>query len=362
MTRKYAQQLLRQLLANPEEALEKAIYWRPQVFELFRRRLDDLLIEEPARALELARIAPELAERTCTANSEVSRSTLRAQAYASLGSAHRALGELEKSEQAYSIALEEEDHLPPLEKADLYRRVAYLHLVQHNEEALPMIDEAIRIHRLETDLVDRHELGACLVARAHVSKIVFAKHGQAIVELTAALNHISLKKDPKLYYAAIHNLASTLLDCGSPEELNTALEYLEPALASLSGFKTKHFAKYKLRWLQALIHARFGQTARPELLYREAREGLIDLGSPYEAAMVSTDLALLYLATGRSRELGDLAAETHREFRQMGADADANHAFKLWQHAVLQEQVNFDSLKNVRVSLAKSTPIRLVSE
>jgi tetratricopeptide (TPR) repeat protein len=362
MTRKYALQLLRQGLVNPAEMLKKAIYWHPEVFRLFRKRLDDLLFEDPHRSLALATYAPEFAECVIRTNPEVPAVVLRVQARAALGSAYRAVGDHAKAGEEYDKASGHKEQLPPLEEADLCRRRAYLLLVQRNRKALAMIDQAIKIHRTETDLVDRHALGACLLARAHINKLLFANPGQAIIELAAALNHISLKKDANVFYAAVHNLSVFLVDYGSPEELKKVLEYLQPAFDRLGRYKAKHFAKYKLRWLQALVHARFGQTAKAEMLYREARKGLMELDAPFEAAMTCTDLAALYIVTGRSRLLEALAAETCRMFQKLGANQDALQALIIWRQTAAHGTVTLKSLKQLRKRLAEGVPIRPLSE
>jgi len=110
------------------------------------------------------------------------------------------------------------------------------------------------------------------------------------------------------------------------------------------------------------VHARFGQTAKAEILYREVRKGLITLGAPFEAAMISTDLAMLYIVTGRSRLLEALAAETGRMFQALEADQDALQTLAFWCQAAAQGAVTLESLKQLRAYLAEGVPIRPLSE
>jgi tetratricopeptide (TPR) repeat protein len=359
--RKYAQQLLRRAAERPEELIEKHIYWKPLVFDLYLEKCNERIFENPEAGLALARLAPQLAERVAATHRRLSAPVLRLRAHALLGSAFQMAGDLAAAEKAFATARKEEPSVPALEKAELYRRLAYLRLSQRRPEAFQLIDEAIRIHRLETNLVDRHDLGCCFLARGHV-EYELGDPGQALVDLSAAVNHIDPRRGSRFYYAALHNLAGYLADYGSPEQLRVVMDQLRAAHALLGGTKKRSLAKYKLRWLQAVIHARFGQTAKAELTFLEVREGLTELVVPLEVAMVSIDLGLLYLSTGRLAELESLAGETHRLLHHLGADHDALATLLLWHHAARERRVTAAVLKDIRGALMERGAKRRGSE
>ncbi|MCP4203412.1 MAG: hypothetical protein GY769_15955, partial [bacterium] len=152
-------------------------------------------------------------------------------------------------------------------------------------ECFPVIEEAIAIHK-RGSLVHRHELGECLLCRGH-AYFEFDQPGKSLEDLSAALNHVSIKIDRKPYYAALHNLVDWAVVYGSDEELRVAYGYLKPALVILNTAWGRPYPKLKLRWLIAVVEARLGHWGRAEEVYLEVRKGLVKLRLGYEVGMVS---------------------------------------------------------------------------
>lgn len=352
----YARQLLRSvdLAAGAQELIEVEKFWKLDVFDLFLEECDATIYDDCSAGLKLAKLAPSLAERVISTDVIVPAAVLRVRAYCRLGSAYRACGDFPAANQTYDLALAEEK-IPGVEAADLYRRLAYLRLYQgQGDEAERLISEAIRIQRLETDLIDRHELGRCLVARATIRR-ESSDLGGSILDLTAALNHLDVERGPRPYFAAAHNLAVDLVAGGSPSQLSTALQRLTVARKKLRSFKKRHYAKYKLKWLQGLIQTRFGATAQAELSHKAARRGLIEMGAMYEVAMISLDLAALYLPQGRIGELRDIASETWQLCSSISLDTQAIGALRIWYRAIEQHQLTLELLASTRVTVAVHT-------
>ena len=69
------------------------------------------------------------------------------------------------------------------------------------------------------------------------------------------------------------------------------------------------------------------------------REGFLQEGSGYDAAIVSMDLALLYLRQGRPAELKALAKEMLPIFRSQDIHRETVAALVLFQEAAREEQV-----------------------
>ncbi len=191
--------------------------------------------------------------------------------------------------------------------------------------------------------MNRHALGECLICRARAF-VMFNQHGKSFDDYTAALNHVSIKLDPKPYYCALHNLAGWAVIYGTDEELQVALDNLKPALVSLNACWGRPYAKLKLRWLIAVIDARLGALGRAELVYLEVRGGLMKLKFGYEVGMLSIDLALLFLAQGQHSKMETLVRETATIFRRLGVEAKAREALDIWRQA---EDVTEDLLKRI---------------
>jgi hypothetical protein len=71
-------------------------------------------------------------------------------------------------------------------------------------------------------------------------------------------------------------------------------------------------------------------------------------------AMVSLDLALLYLREGRASELRAIAEETHRIFVSEGVHREALSAIVLFQEAVRQDQVTAEYIREVASYLKRA--------
>ncbi len=353
MDRRYLNRLLREAAEDPGKLARCKKFWKSELFSRYLRRCDDVLYGDPSAGLAFTKPAPELAARIAEVNpgaNDVSGVDLMLLAYSYLGSAYRRTDDYERAEAAFDQAHRYRKSASPTALAEHLRRLAYFRMVQKKPEVFSLISEAIALHK-RGNLVRRHALGECLLCRGH-AYVMFDQHGKSFDDWTAALNHISLKIDPKPYYCALHNLAVLAVDFGSDEEMHLALENLKPAQVILNSYWGRPFAKLKLRWLIAVIHARLGAQGRAELVYREVRDGLVDLKLAYEVGMLSIDLACLYLAQGRHEKLEALVRETAAIFRRLGVEPKAQEALNIWRQA---KDVTEDLLKRVRGIFASQT-------
>ena len=345
MDRHYAMKLLREAMKHPRRLTSRRKFWHLDFFDLYLRRIDDLLFRTPGEGLAFAKHAPAYAAKVAEANPAASGPVLLLRAYAHLGSAYRANCQHDQAEELFLEALKYEAFAPGLIVADLYRRLAYLRIFQHNPECFPLIEKGISIHKLG-DLVTRHGLGECLLCRGH-AYVAFERPGKAFEDWTAALNHLSLKIDPKVYYATLHNLTNWAVEFGTREEVETAQANLEPAISILNSYYRRHFAKYKLRWLMAVTDARLRHDGAAEESFREVLSGMIRLKLPYEVGAVSIDLANLYRKQGRFQLIKPLAEEAAQVFRRLGVETKAQEALDLLRRAD-DEELTEDLLKQIR--------------
>jgi len=328
MDRHYAMKLLREARLDPRSLTTRRKFWRVELFDLYLERCDELLFRTPAEGLELCLHAPLYATRVAGANPEsISGPVLQLRALSHLGNAYRANEDYGSAEDLFRKARRHEAQAPAHVIADLYRRLAYLRIFQHDPEVFDLIGEAIAIHK-RGNLVERHGLGECLLCRGHAFH-EFELPGRSLEDWTAALSHLSMRRDPKPYYAALHNLAVWAAFFGTKRELARARANLEPALSLLSAHPRRHFARYKLRWLLALMEARLGHAGAAELGLLEARSGLERLKLPYEVGMVSIDLATLYLEQGKEEKLRHVAKRAIALFRKLGIEPHARKALEL---------------------------------
>lgn len=344
MDRSYRNKLLREAVEDPSKLLSLEKFWKLELWPHYLRRCDDTLYGDPAGGLAFTQPAPALAAKLAETHPGVNGSDLMLLAYSYLGGAYRRADDYKGAEEAFVKARAYRDAASQKAFAEHLRRYAYLRIFQMDPACFPAIADAISIHK-RGNLVNRHELGECLLCRGH-AYFEFKEHGRSFDDWTAALNHLSIPKDPKPWYAALHNLAIWAVEYGNDEELRAALDNLKPAQTILSTFRYRPFAKLKMRWLIAHLDARLGALGRAELVYMEVRRGLVDLGLTFEVGWISVDLAMLYLSQGRTTELEALIRETVALFRSLKVEAKAQEALDIWRQA---EDVTMDLLKTARM-------------
>lgn len=350
MDRRYLNRLLREATKDPSLLTKRKKFWKLDFWSHYLPRCNDLLFRDPAEGLELTKPAPQLAARIAEINSKASGPDLMLMAYSYLGSAFRACGDLKSSEGAFEEAQEYRHNASPKVLAEHLRRLAYLRIIQHRPEVFPLVEEAIAIHK-RGNLVNRHELGECLLCRGH-GYFAFGQPGESLEDWSAALNHISIKVDSKSYYSTLHNLAIWAAEHGTIRQLQTTFENLQPAFTILNAYWDRSLAKLKFRWLIALLHARLGAHGRAEEVFGDVRTRLIEQNLVYEVGMVSIDLALLYLQQDRLGKLEALVRETVNIFQHLRVEAKAQEALDIWRRASKPTE---DLLKNVRQIFAQQT-------
>ena len=343
MERSYKNRLLREAINDPNKLLTEEKFWKADLFPYFVRRCDDLLYDDPHAGLAVAKYAPKYAAKVAEANPGTNGADFMLLAFSLLGSAYRRTDDLDSADGEFQAAEPYKNSASPKALAEHLRRLAYLRLCQHDAECFEIISEAIAIHK-RGNLVHRHELGECLLCRGH-AYFEFKQPGKSLEDLSAALNHISLKIDSKAWNCALLNLAVWAVEYGTDKQLENALDNLKPAMAMLHTYKGRPVFKLKLRWLIALVDARLEVYERAGKVYLEVRAGLEKLKLAYDVGMVQVDLALLYLAQGRHDEIKPLVEETAAIFLHIGVEAKAEEALDVWRQA---EAVDEDLLKRVR--------------
>ena len=352
MDRSHRSKLLREAVEHPDRLLTRRKFWKADLFPYFVRRCDDLLYDDPHAGLAVAKYAPKYAAKVAEANPGTNGADFMLLAFSLLGSAYRRTDDLDSADGEFQAAEPYKNSASPKALAEHLRRLAYLRLCQHDAECFEIIIEAIAIHK-RGNLVHRHELGECLLCRGH-AYFEFKQPGKSLEDLSAALNHISLKIDSKAWNCALLNLAVWAVEYGTDKQLENALDNLKPAMAMLHTYRGRPVFKLKLRWLIALVDARLGAVGIAEITYLEVRRRLVEMNLAYEVGMVQIDLALLYLGQGRHVEIKPLARETAAIFRRIGAEDKAQEALEVWRRAKV---VDIDLLKRVRGMFAAEASI-----
>lgn len=141
-------------------------------------------------------------------------------------------------------------------------------------------------------------------------------------------------QDPQLFLTAHHNLVRCYIDLGSPEE----------ALATHFGARElyqKHgdpLVLLRATWQEGQLLREIGHLNNAEAALLRARKGFLEQGLGFEVALVSLDLADLYLKTGNLARVRQTVAEAVPLFRSLRVGREMMAALLQFQQAAEQEE------------------------
>lgn len=297
-----------------------------------------------ARAVELAELAVEVAD--CLDPRFYGASLVadaRALACAILGNVHRITGNLFGAERQLRTAL---DLLQcgtgsPTEEAEVLSLLASLRTDQCRfDEAMELLEIAAAHYRRQG--LDRLE-GKTLIKLA----IATAKNDapeEAVAILRCALDLLDEEEEDLVLFWARHNIVVCLTHAGRFEE---AREYLASIAALYQRFPGDRTLPPRRRVAEGLISAGLGELVEAETALLEARAAFVDLDRAFDSALVTLDLAALYLDQGRTDEVKRLAEEMYPIFRSQDVHRQALAALVLFKQAALSEAISVGFVRDV---------------
>lgn len=272
--------------------------------------------KDAAEMLHLADLARRAAEACSVeaAGNEPRRADLRAHAWRQYGNALRVLGRLHEAAAAVATA---QHHLragtrDPMLRAQLCTLAsASLRTAQRRfAEAIAFCNEAEEIY---TDLEDHHGLAGTLVQKA-IALLYWGKAEEAVRTLNQAIPLIEGERDPHLLLAACHNLVRCYIDLGRPEhalsiysEMRDLYKRSDDPLIRLRAF-----------WQEGLLLRDLGHLRAAEAALLEVRQGFVSRELLYDAALVSLDLAEVYVKLQAEAQLRQTVAESVPIFQALG--------------------------------------------
>ncbi len=308
--------------------------------------MEEVRFRDPRAGLKLAKVAPQLALLVPEAGGAEGRREHRenlVRAYGVLASAYRATGQHDAAESEYRRAarIADSEALSPVARADLSLRLAVFRTRRDRfAEALDLVDAAEEAYRQADDgrrLAKAHSVRGYILNEAKRYPAAIPWHGKALslaLELqrakpaapadVAALARVVEAARVNMAWAVAH--APRGFASGS-------LDYIDRAYRELRGQRNS-LTRHLLQWTEGSIFLRMNRPDRAEKRFNVARRGFVRLEVPWETALVSLDLAALYRADERWKELETLAADTFGRFCELCADFEAIAALSLWVEAV----------------------------
>jgi tetratricopeptide (TPR) repeat protein len=290
-------------------------------------------------ALELADLALSLAERVPGPES------LRCQGYgwAHVGNARRVATDFAGADAAFARAWElwragaaaDPELLPEWRLLDLE---ASLRREQRRfPEALELLDRA------RAACGDQPLAAArILLKKANVFDVM--EDSQAsLAALAEATPFVEASGDPHLLFSLHFNMADDVLHLERYEEAAGLLRQAR----DLAVEQANALDLTRVSWLTARLAAGQGRVEEALAGFEQVRRDFLGHELPYEAALASLDLAVLWLQAGRTAEVRELAVEMEAVFKAKKIHREALAALTLFCEAAKRETATVELARQV---------------
>jgi len=120
-----------------------------------------------------------------------------------------------------------------------------------------------------------------------------------------------------------------------------------PQVGTLAEGSGKRLDRTKMVWLEGKAAAGVGRLAEAEVSFRQVQRDFREHELPYDYALVSLDLALLFLEQGRTPEVRALAGEMVWIFSAEGIAREALAALRLFCEAARKDAATVDLTRHL---------------
>jgi hypothetical protein len=127
-----------------------------------------------------------------------------------------------------------------------------------------------------------------------------------------------------------------------------------PQVQSLSRTAGSQLDHVRLRWVEARIAVGLGDSDSARAAFSDARQGFLDQGIAYDAALVSLELAVFLLQQGRTEEVRELAREMTPIFQSQEIHREALAALAVFQAAAALDSATVELAHEVAAFLVRA--------
>jgi tetratricopeptide (TPR) repeat protein len=346
--------MLRELMSHSPEQRMMLIensdrFKSVELCEFALERGFELGAREPAQALELTNLAVLIVDIFWVEDQSAVFSDLRVRAYALRGNALRISSDFVGAARSFEMAREltSSHSCGPSAKATMLALQASLHGEQLEfERSLPLLEEATTLYKQTGETVE--VVRTSLVKAMHLANS--GKSESAAQSLLEILQYVDELAVPRLSLAVRHNLAFSLVASGRSD----AAKKHVPEIKKLHMLVGNAVDVMRFKWLEGQIAVDSDQLKEAEELFVEVKQFFVEKGMAHDVALVSLDLAVVYLRQQRVAELKALASEMLTIFRALRVHQETLAALAFCRRALDVERMTVGLVNELAGYLEKA--------
>lgn len=173
------------------------------------------------------------------------------------------------------------------------------------------------------------------------------KLDDAILAAENAVRSLSIKEHPDLLLFARFNLARSLEGQNEPRKALSLLDEDHELQERLFDPQIK----LRVIWLRGKIDRAFGRVNEALEKLESVRQGFIDVGIGFDAAMVSLELSLLLLERGETARVKQIAQEAFQIFSAQAVHRETFSSLKIFRDAAVAETLTAATVQKVHAHL-----------
>lgn len=327
---------------------EEARFASPQLVQSLIDRGQAERYTDPEKLLHWVSLARSVATRCApeTLGSPMKMSDLRAKAWGHYGNALRIAGRLREAEEAMVTAQAylKDGTGDPTVRARLFEQIASLHTFQRRfDRAVESLGEAAEVYR---QLGENHALARTLVQEA-IATLYAGEAESAVRILNQAIPLVDHEEDPHLLLAACHNLVLSYIDLDRPDQALSLYFETQELYKEFSDT----LILLRARWQEGRLLRDLGHLRAAEAALLRARTGFTERNLMYEVAVVSLDLAAVYVKLKALEDLRQTVTTTIPIFRALRVDREGLAALLQLQQVADQEQQALALIRSLNARL-----------
>lgn len=324
---------------------EKEDFWTWGLCQRLQEKSWELRQKDPTRMLDLAQHVLGAAQKIDAEKyGPENVADLLAWAWAGLANAYRISDELSLAESAFSQAFEArlQGTGSPLLQARLAELSASLLCDQRCfPSAFQLLDFA---HQTYLKYRASHEAGRAMIQRGiHTGRSGDPEEG--IQLLARGLRLIQRDRDPKLVFQSLHNVLLFRVELGNFKSARRQIWEMRP----LYDIHEDKIAKVKLRGLEGKVFLGLGEIDRACRAFQQAKADFLEKGLYYDAALVSFELAAVWLRQGKREDVRRLLREMLEIFRARYVAREAVAAFIMLRDTADRNELTPEILDSISV-------------